>query len=42
MRIVTQGLQAGERVVAEGVQKVQDGTVVNPKPYQAGPATAQK
>jgi membrane fusion protein, multidrug efflux system len=41
MWIVTQGLQAGERVVAEGVQKVQDGTVVNPKPYQAGPATAQ-
>jgi membrane fusion protein, multidrug efflux system len=41
MWIVTQGLQAGERVVAEGVQKVQDGTVVNPRPYQAGPATAQ-
>jgi membrane fusion protein (multidrug efflux system) len=41
MWIVTEGLQPGERVVAEGVQKVQDGTVVNPKPYQARPATAE-
>jgi membrane fusion protein (multidrug efflux system) len=41
MWIVTEGLQAGQRVVAEGVQKVRDGTLVNPKPYQAGPATAE-
>jgi membrane fusion protein, multidrug efflux system len=41
MWIVAEGLQVGDRVVAEGVQKVQDGTVVNPKPYQAGPATAE-
>jgi RND family efflux transporter MFP subunit len=33
--IVTEGLKAGERVVAEGVQHVQDGTQVNPKLYQA-------
>ncbi|HKM89160.1 MAG TPA: efflux RND transporter periplasmic adaptor subunit [Candidatus Acidoferrales bacterium] len=38
MWIVTEGLKAGERVVAEGVQKVQDGELVNPKPYK--PAVA--
>lgn len=38
MWIVTEGLKAGERVVAEGVQKVQDGELVNPKPYT--PSTA--
>jgi membrane fusion protein (multidrug efflux system) len=37
MWIVNEGLKAGERVVAEGVQKVQEGVVVNPKPYQPGP-----
>jgi len=35
MWIVEEGLKPGERVVAEGVQKVQEGTQVNPKPYQA-------
>jgi len=32
--IVAEGLKAGEHVVAEGVQKVQDGELVNPKPYK--------
>jgi membrane fusion protein (multidrug efflux system) len=32
--IVSEGLNPGERVVAEGVQKVRDGTVVNPRPFQ--------
>ncbi len=38
--IIDDGLKTGERVVAEGVQKVRAGTVVNPKPYAApaGPA----
>jgi RND family efflux transporter MFP subunit len=31
--IVNEGLQPGERVVAEGVQKVHQGMVVNPKPF---------
>jgi RND family efflux transporter MFP subunit len=35
MWIVDEGLKKGERVVAEGVQKVQDGTEVKPKPYQS-------
>ncbi len=34
--IVTDGIQAGDRVVAEGLQKVQEGLHVNPKPFQAG------
>ena len=33
--VVTQGLQAGERVIVEGVQKAMPGSVVNPKPYEA-------
>jgi len=35
--IIDEGLKRGERVVAEGVQKVRPGMTVNPKPY-AGPA----
>lgn len=31
--IVTEGLKSGERVVAEGVQKVRTGMQVNPKPF---------
>ena len=34
MWVVAEGLQPGERVVAEGFQKVKEGQVVNPKPYQ--------
>jgi membrane fusion protein (multidrug efflux system) len=33
MWTITDGLKPGERVVAEGVQKVHPGTVVNPKPF---------
>jgi len=38
MWIVAEGLKPGERVVAEGTQKVRDGLVVNPKPFQEKPA----
>ena len=37
MWIVLDGLKAGERVVAEGTQKAQENTVVNPTPYKAPP-----
>jgi RND family efflux transporter MFP subunit len=40
--IIDDGLKSGERVVAEGVQKVRAGTVVNPKPYTAPAVTAGK
>jgi membrane fusion protein (multidrug efflux system) len=33
MWVITQGLKPGERVVAEGVQKVRAGMQVNPKPF---------
>jgi membrane fusion protein (multidrug efflux system) len=33
--IVRSGLKPGERVVAEGLQKVRPGMQVNPKPFQA-------
>jgi RND family efflux transporter MFP subunit len=40
---IEEGLQAGERVVAEGTQKVRPDMVVNPKPFTAPAATpAQK
>jgi len=38
MWIVAEGLKPGERVIAEGTQKVRDGMVVNPKPFQEKPA----
>jgi membrane fusion protein (multidrug efflux system) len=31
--VIDQGLQAGEKVVAEGTQKVREGMVVSPKPF---------
>ena len=34
--IISDGLKRGERVVAEGVQKVRPGMQVNPKPFAAG------
>ena len=40
--IVEQGLNRGDRIVAEGVQLVQDGTHVAPKPYQAGSSSSQR
>jgi membrane fusion protein (multidrug efflux system) len=33
MWIIDSGLKPGEHVVAEGIQKVKDGDLVNPKPY---------
>jgi membrane fusion protein (multidrug efflux system) len=41
MWIVDEGLKPGERVVAEGVQKIQEGVLVNPKPYRPGMALAE-
>jgi RND family efflux transporter MFP subunit len=38
--IIANGLHPGERVVAEGAQKLRPGTQVNPKPYVAQSATA--
>jgi membrane fusion protein (multidrug efflux system) len=38
--IVEKGLAAGDRVVVEGVQKVQPGATVRPAPYGAAPAAA--
>jgi membrane fusion protein (multidrug efflux system) len=37
--IVTDGLHPGENVVSEGVAKVRDGAVVNPKPDRSGVAS---
>jgi membrane fusion protein (multidrug efflux system) len=39
MWIVEQGLKPGDRVVAEGTQKVSDGIHVNPKAYSPGSTT---
>jgi RND family efflux transporter MFP subunit len=39
--IIADGLKPGERVVAEGVQKVRPGGQVKPKPYVPDNATAQ-
>jgi RND family efflux transporter MFP subunit len=39
MWIIEDGLKAGERVVAEGTQKVRPDMVVNPKPFVASSAT---
>jgi membrane fusion protein (multidrug efflux system) len=41
MWIVTDGLKVGDRIVADGIQKVRDGIEVNPKPYVSGPVTAE-
>jgi len=38
--IIDDGLKAGERVVAEGVQKVRAGMTVTPKPYATPAETA--
>ncbi|MCX7010360.1 MAG: efflux transporter periplasmic adaptor subunit, partial [Kiritimatiellaeota bacterium] len=37
--IVDAGLQAGERIVVEGVQKIRDGTTVKALPFSTSPAT---
>jgi membrane fusion protein (multidrug efflux system) len=33
--IIAEGLNPGERIVAEGIQKVRAGAQVNPKPFVA-------
>jgi RND family efflux transporter MFP subunit len=33
MWVISEGLKPGERVIAEGTQKVREGTKVNPKPF---------
>lgn len=41
MWIVNEGLKPGDRVVAEGVQKVREGTVVQATPYQPPSSAAE-
>jgi membrane fusion protein (multidrug efflux system) len=41
MWVITSGLKPGDRVVAEGTQKVQQGITVNPKPYQTTAPVAE-
>lgn len=38
--VIAKGLNPGERVVVEGVQKAREGAIVNPKPYTISPASA--
>jgi len=44
--VIDEGLQVGEKVVAEGIQKVREGMVVSPKPFaeksRAEPAAEPK
>lgn len=35
--VVDEGLKPGDRVIVEGIQKVQAGMIVTPKPFQEGP-----
>ncbi len=35
--VIDEGLRPGERVIAEGIQKIKQGMEVNPKPYNAQP-----
>lgn len=42
MRIITDGVAAGERVIVEGIQKVRDGALVNPAPFDSARAEAPK
>ena len=41
MWVITGGLTAGDRVVAEGVQKVKDGSSVTPTPFTSASASTQ-
>lgn len=36
--VIDKGLKPGERVIAEGIQKVKQGMVVNLRPFEGGPA----
>jgi RND family efflux transporter MFP subunit len=42
MWVIASGLNPGERVIAEGVQKVHQGAKVNPKPFVPGNPTPEK
>jgi membrane fusion protein (multidrug efflux system) len=33
--VIAEGLKPGDRVIAEGIQKVRPGALVNPKPFGA-------
>jgi len=35
--VINQGLQAGDRVIADGTSKIRDGEIVNPQPVSAAP-----
>ena len=37
--VIDQGLKPGERVVAEGIQKVKQGMIISPKPYNLKPSS---
>jgi membrane fusion protein, multidrug efflux system len=39
MWIVDEGLKPGDRIVAEGFQKMREGMEVHPQPYQSGSKT---
>jgi RND family efflux transporter MFP subunit len=39
MWVINKGLSVGDRVVAEGVQKIKDGSLVSPVPYKADAAS---
>jgi len=40
MRVVEKGINEGERIVVDGVQKISDGTLVDPKPAPEGAASS--
>lgn len=40
--IIASGLQPGEKVIAEGTQKVKDGSTVNPQPFEPAVAMPEK
>jgi hypothetical protein len=40
MRVVEKGVNEGERIVVDGVQKISDGILVDPKPAPEGPAAS--
>jgi membrane fusion protein (multidrug efflux system) len=35
MWVITDGLKAGEQVIAEGMQKAKEGAIVRPKPFNS-------
>ena len=40
--VIEEGLKAGERVVAQGLQFIKDGQKVRVKPYQPSPGAASE